>query len=83
MDAAACLLNLSVMSGYSNGCMFVHAAVPVQTVEWELSEANLTNRGPKYAGLTSIDLHEGDVRRFVCHVNGSFPQPQVIQLYRY
>jgi len=53
-------------------------AVPVQKVEWELSEPNSTNRAQKYEGVTSIDLHEGQVRRFVCRVNGSFPQPQVI-----
>jgi len=54
--------------------------VPVQKAEWVLSEPNSANRAQKYEGINSIDLHEGQVRRFVCHVNGSFPEPEVVQL---
>jgi len=62
-------------------CLIVRAAVPVKKVEWVLSEPNTTNLAQKYENIASIELLEGEVRRFVCHVNGSFPQPQVIQLY--
>jgi len=57
--------------------MYVYCTVPVQKVEWVLSDPNSTNRAQKFEGVSSIDLHEGQVRRFVCRVNGSFPQPQV------
>jgi len=43
-----------------------------------LSEPNSAGRVQKYEGVNSIDLHEGDVRQFVCRVNGSYPQPQVL-----
>jgi len=59
-------------------CLIVCNTVPVEKVEWELSEPNSTNRAQKYEGVSSVDLHEGQVRRFVCRVNGSFPQPEVI-----
>ena len=62
----------------------MYAAVPVQKVEWVLSLpssiSDSTSPVEKYEGVTSISVPEGDVRRFVCHVNGSFPQPQVTQL---
>jgi len=61
-------------------CFIVCDTVPVQKVEWMLSEPNSTNRALKYEGVSSIDLHEGQVRRFVCHVNGSFPEPQVMHI---
>ena len=61
-------------------CLMASDTVPVQKVEWLVSEwqPNSDNSSEKYEGANSIQVHASKIYRFVCHVNGSFPEPQVI-----
>ena len=72
--------NLSVMNincQYYSHCSLHIITVPISTVEMASRDVN-DARVFSYVDNQDVVFQEGDVRQWVCRVNGSFPEPKVV-----